>query len=402
MKRNFPFSSIIFLYLALCRVSAGPWEHWTPRDPAVSNAVLTGITYGNGKFVAVGDQGTLITSSDGATWNNHVSGAAVHLTDVVYGGGQFVVSGEGGTLITSTNGVDWLSQNSGTSNAIAAVAFGNGAYIAVGPAGLVLTSANGRDWERRDSGISDDLLSVTYGNNVFIAGGSRLDRISGFIMGSTNGINWGSEIVLGRTVSAICFANGTFLAGGMLSGSSFRNLILVSANGTSWDDRSQVPPPAYLASPITAVGGGSGGFVAAFSPPLPPSEGIFYSADNGASWSLHYWSQPCSVNGVAFGNHTFVAVGAVSGDTGNLRSVVLQSERFDVPELSGLKSPDSAGFQINLSGEIGQILRVQATTAFPATNWIDLATVTNDQPIVTFTDSSANGSTSRFYRVVTP
>src|SRR5438552_19045312 len=111
MKRNIPFFPIIFLYLALCRVSAGPWEHWTPRDPSVSNAVLTGITYGNGKFVAVGDQGTVITSYDGVTWNNRVSGVAVHLTDVVYGGGRFVVLGERGTLITSANGVDCLSQN---------------------------------------------------------------------------------------------------------------------------------------------------------------------------------------------------------------------------------------------------------------------------------------------------
>ena len=44
---------------------------WTNQNN-VSQNPINGITYGNNIFVAVGDQGTILTSSDLESWNNLV------------------------------------------------------------------------------------------------------------------------------------------------------------------------------------------------------------------------------------------------------------------------------------------------------------------------------------------
>jgi hypothetical protein len=46
---------------------------WTERASGTSNW-LNGVTYGNGLFVAVGEDGTILTSPDGVTWTQRTSG----------------------------------------------------------------------------------------------------------------------------------------------------------------------------------------------------------------------------------------------------------------------------------------------------------------------------------------
>ena len=45
---------------------------------------LNAVTYGNDTFVAVGNTGTILTSSDGTTWDNRTSGTAWRLNGVTY------------------------------------------------------------------------------------------------------------------------------------------------------------------------------------------------------------------------------------------------------------------------------------------------------------------------------
>ena len=56
---------------------------------------LNGVTYGNNTFVAVGQSGTVRTSSDdGATWDNGTSGTTKWLYEVAYGNSTFVAVGQ--------------------------------------------------------------------------------------------------------------------------------------------------------------------------------------------------------------------------------------------------------------------------------------------------------------------
>jgi hypothetical protein len=54
-----------------------------------------GITYGNGLFVAVGSEGTILISPDGRSWTKQNSGTTKHLHAVAYGNGLFVAVGDG-------------------------------------------------------------------------------------------------------------------------------------------------------------------------------------------------------------------------------------------------------------------------------------------------------------------
>jgi hypothetical protein len=51
------------------------------------------VTYGNGLFVAVGEDGAILTSPDGVSWTRRTSGGNL-LYGVTYGNGTFVAVGE--------------------------------------------------------------------------------------------------------------------------------------------------------------------------------------------------------------------------------------------------------------------------------------------------------------------
>jgi hypothetical protein len=73
---------------------------WTARTSGTGND-LFGVAYGNGTFVAVEDDGAILTSPDGVTWTAWASGTSNDLFGVAYGNGRFVAVGRGGTILTS-------------------------------------------------------------------------------------------------------------------------------------------------------------------------------------------------------------------------------------------------------------------------------------------------------------
>ena len=113
------------------------WSSWTSRSSGVSQR-LNDVAYGGGMWVVVGDDGTILTSSDGITWTSRTSGTTECLYGVAYGGGMWVVVGDGGTILTSTNGVNWTSRSSGVSQNLNDVAYGGGMWVAVGYSGTII------------------------------------------------------------------------------------------------------------------------------------------------------------------------------------------------------------------------------------------------------------------------
>jgi len=67
------------------------------------------------KFVAVGDSGTILTSSDGTSWTSITSGISNNLRGITHGNSTFVAVGQSGTILTSSDSTSWTSRTSGTS-----------------------------------------------------------------------------------------------------------------------------------------------------------------------------------------------------------------------------------------------------------------------------------------------
>ena len=67
-------------------------------------------------FVAVGDNGTILTSSDGTTWTSRTSGSSDNFSNVHYTNELLVIRGDSGTILTSSDGTSWTSRTTVTSN----------------------------------------------------------------------------------------------------------------------------------------------------------------------------------------------------------------------------------------------------------------------------------------------
>src|SRR5204863_8695252 len=123
--------------------------NWTAANSG-TDALLNGVTYGAGTFVAVGgsdafDHATILTSTDGAIWTPAQSGTPGLLTAVAYTNGTFVAVGEGGLVLTSTDAVAWTVAAPGMSIDFSSITHGNGNFVAV--AGTeILTSPDGVNW----------------------------------------------------------------------------------------------------------------------------------------------------------------------------------------------------------------------------------------------------------------
>jgi photosystem II stability/assembly factor-like uncharacterized protein len=83
----------------------------------------TGFTTVTQLWVAVGESGTILTSSDGITWTSRTSGTSEALYVVTYGNNTFVTVCDSGTILTSKDGTTWTSRDSNTVNHLTGVIF---------------------------------------------------------------------------------------------------------------------------------------------------------------------------------------------------------------------------------------------------------------------------------------
>jgi hypothetical protein len=164
---------------------------WTACDSPTTNTLI-GVAYGNGQFVGVGgwsNQATLLYSADGLNWTNQPAAASYRpLYGVTFARGQFVAVGSSNasgraTILTSADGLNWTPQTPDASNHLYAVTFGNGNFVAVGNRAL-LTSSNGVDWVSPLTNVSPNLRAVTYAHGWYVAAGSPA------LYTSTNAVDW--------------------------------------------------------------------------------------------------------------------------------------------------------------------------------------------------------------------
>ena len=80
------------------------WQiQWTWRNPLPQVNALTSVTWCGDRFVAVGEAGTILASTDGLSWRNHSLDTSVKLNGVACSDGRFVVVGEEGSAFSSTD-----------------------------------------------------------------------------------------------------------------------------------------------------------------------------------------------------------------------------------------------------------------------------------------------------------
>jgi hypothetical protein len=272
-------------------------ETWEIQQTELNEyGTLSSIVYANNQFIAVGGPGVIVTSPDGKYWTNRVSGTANLLQSIAYGNGTYVVVGSIGALLTSTDGEHWTQQQTGQEY-LHDVAFMNGLFVAVGSSGVIKTSSNnGVTWTTRGSGTNKELRAVTAGKyGSFVAVGDY-----GTIVQSNSGIDWNVMTVADKTTffSAVA-CNPT--SGWFVAVSSNKQTTLNSPNGLIWGNSAVSTGSNQVFYGVRFV---QNSFLAVGS-----NGTIRTSYNNGASWKSGTDYRNMSLNGSAYGNGYFVVVG---------------------------------------------------------------------------------------------
>jgi photosystem II stability/assembly factor-like uncharacterized protein len=130
-----------------------------------------------GTFVALGENGSVLTSADGVNWVANVpitvGGAPVTgMNGIAFTGAGYVAVGNGGKLFTSTNlAASWVPGNSNTTEDLTSVVLLNGGLFATGANGTLLVSPDGgTTWNPQATGLSSTLRAVTFMPNAPLTG----------------------------------------------------------------------------------------------------------------------------------------------------------------------------------------------------------------------------------------
>ena len=198
---------------------ATTWTLVTRSLPWASDAA-----FGNDAFVIVGGT-SILRSADGAHWLPQANPAGSDLYGVTYGASGFVAVGDSGTIVTSSDGASWTDRtaNSGTTNDLYGIAYGNGLFVAAGAGGTVLTSTDGANWTPHYTGINDWLGDVAYGNGIFV-----INTGQGMLLKSTDGVSWNATYTGYGFFWRLAYADGLFIV------PSDIGQVLVSRDGEEW------------------------------------------------------------------------------------------------------------------------------------------------------------------------
>lgn len=133
---------------------------WT--NTSTGGTGFTSIVYNTDRFVAVGGMGRTVVSLDGGeTWVNDIEHGGGTLRGVTYGNGRFLAVGQGRTL-TSPDGMNW-TEHAVTGAPLISVAFGDGRFVALGFPNRRYHSTDGVTWSQFVEDGNPSLVNLTFG-----------------------------------------------------------------------------------------------------------------------------------------------------------------------------------------------------------------------------------------------
>lgn len=158
---------------------------WTALEPRPTTNTLQGVAYHAGRWVVVGDAGTVLTGADDLTWQHTSLPGQPPLSGAAGSDAGWVVTGRGGVIFSSPDALTWTPRASGTTNWIFRVRWLGDRFVAVGQNGTLLTSPDGLAWTPHATGTTAWLNDVLLLAGRYFVGGTQ-----GTLLTSTNASEW--------------------------------------------------------------------------------------------------------------------------------------------------------------------------------------------------------------------
>lgn len=205
-----------------------------------------GMAFGNGTHVIAGHdfingdwRAVVFRSPDGFHWTQAALPELPELRDIAWGAGAFVAVGDDGTILRSTDGgQSWTSASSPAATSLRGITYGGGLFVAVGGTS-VFTSPDGLAWTDRSGGHSlpgwQSFDEITYAAGKFIAGG----WYSGIHASTDGGVSWTETSIRGGheyEIQSIVAGDGCIVAGAIDQDDGDTPVLLVSIDGLSWQE----------------------------------------------------------------------------------------------------------------------------------------------------------------------
>jgi len=303
---------------------------WTrAKSYPFRDASIPIIIYGNGRFLAAGDRHDikLAYSDDGDTWyevqSDVIKKEIKEIECMAFGNGRFVAVGNnGGILAYSDDGITWVIAT--TCEEVGGISYGNGRFAAVASnSSIAYYSDDGKTWIKTWIDVEGEGLDVffnykrfscnciTYGNGMFLVGAG--DKI----VYSNDCETW--KLVPGNIfedlyVDIITYGNGRFVAVGKHIPFQDGRLstVFFSDNGIDWAELSDKP-----IMPVFNILYANGIFISGSN-----SASITYSIDGKTWYPLTDHDRDLLSYGEGFAeyNRNHIRIEALQGDDWSVHS----------------------------------------------------------------------------------
>jgi hypothetical protein len=273
---------------------------WTHKILGITTKDLTCVTWAGNQFVAIGDSGTVLTSPDGIDWTKGNCGVLGELRCITWTGTKLVAGG-GNYITTSPDAVHWTRSQVDTTHSIDIYSIAStGTFLsAVGSGGYPLTSAGGTAWtSNAPSGTTDIMSSVVWNGTVLAAA-----AWSRGVFTSHDGITWtgGDLNTSNDLMHSIVWTGANFVAVGGNENSmiNYSGVIYASVDGATW-----LPESSGTRNTLHAVIQSTAGLVA-----VGRNGTVLTSQGNGTTWTTRNSKSQSMLLSVACSGSMFVAVG---------------------------------------------------------------------------------------------
>ena len=164
------------------------YSHCVPIDWTNIDPIYTRPFYGLGYdadhdvWISSSDNGYVYYSADdGLTWSEHYCGTNVQLADIAYGGGSYVAVGQAGYVMQTTDFFSTWIRRADLPNYISGIDYANGYFVITDVVGRIYRSADGTVWEFSDYEASGSGGHIRFDGVHWICAGYKSSPTQGFI-----------------------------------------------------------------------------------------------------------------------------------------------------------------------------------------------------------------------------